>query len=309
MVICGDQRSAAGSDHAGLEVEDRLLQHRLIELEADFLDVAGLLLAEQIAGAADIEVVRGQLEARAQRFQRLQHLQPPLGLRGDLLLRRQREQRIGPQFRAPHPAAQLIELRQPEHVGAVHDQRVGGRDIEPGLDDRGREQDVVFAVVERRHDVFDHGRRHLAVGDRDLHLRHVLVEEILDAGEVLDPRHHVERLPAAIAFAQQRLADHQGIVRRHEGAHREAIDRGRGDDREIAHAGQRQLQRARDRRGAQRQHMHLRTQLLQPFLVADAKVLLLVDDQKAEIPELDRLAEQRMGADHDIDIAVGQAPS
>ena len=128
MVICGDQRSAAGSDHAGLEVEDRLLQHRLIELEADFLDVAGLFLAEQIAGAADIEVVRGELEARAQRFQRLQHLQPPLGLGGDLLLRRQREQRIGPQLRAPDPAAQLIELRQPEHVGAVHDQRVGGRE-------------------------------------------------------------------------------------------------------------------------------------------------------------------------------------
>ena len=43
--------------------------------------------------------------------------------------------------------------------------------------------------------------------DRDLHLRHVLVEEVLaSAGEVLDPRHHVERLSAAIAFAQQRLA-------------------------------------------------------------------------------------------------------
>ena len=309
MVICGDQRSAAGSDHAGLEVEDRLLQHRLIELEADLLDVAGLFLAEQIAGAADVEVVRGELEAGAQRFQRLQHLQPPLGLRGDLLLRRQREQRIGAQLRAPDPAAQLIELRQAEHVGAVHDQRVGGGDIEAGLDDRGREQDVVFAVVERRHDVLDHGRRHLAVRDRDLHLRHVLVEEILDAGEVLDPRHHVERLPAAIAFAQQRLADHQGIVRRHEGAHRQPIDRRRGDDREIAHAGQRQLQRARDRRRAQRQHMHLRPQLLQPLLVADAEMLLLVDDQQAEIPELDRLAEQRMGADDDVDIAVGQAPS
>ena len=145
------------------------------------------------------------------------------------------------------------------------------------------------------------------MGDRDLHLRHVLVEKILDAGEILDPRHHVERLSAAIALAQQRLADHQGIVRRDEGAHREPIDRRRGDDREIAHAGQRQLQRARDRRRAQRQHMHLGAQLLQPLLVADAEMLLLVDDQQAEIPELDRLAEQRMGADHDIDRAVGKA--
>ena len=104
--------------------------------------------------------------------------------------------------------------------------------------------------------------------DRDLHLRHVLVEEILHLGEIVDARHHIERLAAAIALAQQRLADHQRIVRRDEGADREAIDRRRGDDREIAHAGQRQLQRARDRRRAQRQHMHLGAQLLQPLLVA-----------------------------------------
>ncbi len=137
--------------------------------------------------------------------------------------------------------------------------------------------------------------------DRDLHLRHILVEKILDAREIFDPRHHVEGLSAAVAFAQQRLADHQGIVRRDEGADREPIDRRRGDDRELAHPRERQLQRARDRRGAQGEHVHLGAQLFQPLLVADAEMLLLVDDQKAEVPELDRLAEQRMGADHDID--------
>ena len=156
MVICGDQRSATGAAMPAFRLMHRLLQHLLIELEADLLDVAGLLLAEQIAGAADVEIVRGELEARAERVERLQHLQPPLGLRRDLALLRQREQRIGAQLRAPDPPAQLIELRQPEHVGAVHDQRVGGRDVEAGFDDRGREQHVVLAVVERRHDVFEH---------------------------------------------------------------------------------------------------------------------------------------------------------
>ena len=143
----------------------------------------------------------------------------------------------------------------------MDDQRIGVGNIEAGLDDGGRQQDVVFAVVEGRDDVLDHGRRHLAVRDRDLHLRYVLVEEILDPREILDSRHHVKRLPAAIALAQQRLADHQRIVRRHEGADGEAIDRRRGDDREVAHPSQRQLQRARDRRRTQRQHMHLGAQL------------------------------------------------
>ena len=304
-VICGDQRSATGVVRPGLEVGDRLLQHRLVELEADLLDVAGLLFAEQIAGAADVEVVRGELEAGAEVLQRLQHLQPPLRLRRDLALRRQREQRIGAQFRAPHAAAQLIELRQAEHIGAMHDQRVGVRNVEAGFDDRGRQQDVVLAVVERRHDVFDHRRRHLAVRDRDLHLRHMLVEEILCLGEIVDARADIERLAAAIALAQQRLAHHQRIEGRDERAHRQPIHRRRSDDRQFAHAGQRQLQRARDRRGAQRQHMHLGAQLLQPLLVRNAEMLLLVDDQQAEIPELDRLAEQRMGADDDVDRAVG----
>ena len=54
----------------GPQVGDRLLQHLLVELEADFADMAGLLVAQQIAGAADVEVVAGELEAGAQRVQR-----------------------------------------------------------------------------------------------------------------------------------------------------------------------------------------------------------------------------------------------
>ena len=36
-------------------------------------------------------------------------------------------------------------------------------------------------------------------------------------------------------------------------------------------------------------------------------MLLLVDDQQAEVLEGDALAEQRMGADHDVGAAVGDA--
>ena len=46
---------------------------------------------------------------------------------------------------------------------------------------------------------------------------------------------------------------------------------------------------------------------LQPLLVGDAEALLLVDDDEAEPLELDRLGEQRMRADDDVDRAVGQA--
>ncbi len=140
----------------------------------------------------------------------------------------------------------------------------------------------------------------------DLQFGHRAVQELLHLGQVGNARHDIKALAAAIALAQQRLADHQRIEGRDEGAHRHAVDRRRGDQRQFAHAGQGQLQRARDRRRRQRQHMHVALQLLQPFLVLDAEMLLLVDDQQAEILERDRAAEQRMGADDDIDRAVGQ---
>ncbi len=165
----------------------------------------------------------------------------------------------------------------------------------------------IFAVVERAHHVFEHRRRHLAVGDRDAHLRHVLVEERFGLGEILDARTDVKRLPAAIALAQQRFAHHDRIERRDEGADRKAIDRRGGDDRHVAHAGERELQRARDRRRGQRQHVDLGAHLLELFLVRDAEMLLLVDDDEAEVLELDGLAKERVGADDDVDGAFGKA--
>ena len=49
----------------GLQGGHGLLQHLLVEFVADLLDVAGLLVAKQVARAADVQVVRGELEARA----------------------------------------------------------------------------------------------------------------------------------------------------------------------------------------------------------------------------------------------------
>src|SRR5579863_630990 len=77
-IVLGDEDRSADGDlrrpfvgdrcaDAGLERHHRLFQHLLIELVADFLDVAGLLVSKQVAGAADVEIVRGKLEAGAER--------------------------------------------------------------------------------------------------------------------------------------------------------------------------------------------------------------------------------------------------
>ena len=111
-----------------------------------------------------------------ERVQRLHDFEPALRGRRQLLLLRQGQIGIGAQLAAPDAAAQLIELRQPEHVGAVHDHRVGRRDVEPGFDDVGRQQQVEGALVERGHHVFELGRRHAAMRHRDLDLGHDLAQ-------------------------------------------------------------------------------------------------------------------------------------
>ena len=107
-------------------------------------------------------------------------------------------------------------------------------------------------------------------------------------------------------LAHQRLAQHDRVGRHDEGAHRQPVDGRGGDDREVLHPAQRHVQRARDRRRGHGQHVHLGAQLLQLLLVGDAEMLLLVDHDEAQILELHAFAEQRVGADDDVDLAVRQ---
>jgi hypothetical protein len=80
-VICGlsASRSRFEAHLAGLGGENRVLEHRLVEFEADLADVPGLLVAEQVAGAADVEVVAGELEPGAEAVEIAEHLEALLG--------------------------------------------------------------------------------------------------------------------------------------------------------------------------------------------------------------------------------------
>ena len=84
--------------------------------------MAGLLVAEQIAGAANVEIVAGELEAGAEAVELCEHLQPLLRRFGDLRFGRRGQIGIGAGLRPPDAAAQLVELRQAEAVGAVDDE-------------------------------------------------------------------------------------------------------------------------------------------------------------------------------------------
>src|SRR5690606_25785056 len=91
-------------DAARLRLRDRILEHLLVELDTDLLDVAGLLVAEQIACPANVQVVTGESETGAERVQRLHDVQPLLRRLRRHLARRQREIGISPHLAPTDPS-------------------------------------------------------------------------------------------------------------------------------------------------------------------------------------------------------------
>src|SRR3546814_1539264 len=83
--------------------------------------MAGLLITQQIACAANVEIVAGKLEARAERIQARKHLQALFGGFGDGPVGRRRQIGISARLCPAHAAAKLIELceRTEEHTSEL----------------------------------------------------------------------------------------------------------------------------------------------------------------------------------------------
>ena len=290
-----------------LERGHRRPEHVGVELEADLLHLARLRFAQHLAGAADLEVVHREEEAGAQVLHHLDRLEPLLRLRGQRFLGRRQQVRIGLVVRAADAPAQLVQLREPEAVGALDDDGVRRRHVDPGLDDRRADEEVDALRVELAHHVLEVALAHLPVRDRDPRLGHQLREPLGRRADGVDVVVQEVDLAAALQLAQHRLADDAARVCGHERLDREPpLRRGR-DHREVADPLERHRERARDRRRRQRQHVDLGAQPLQLLLLAHAEPVLLVDDDEAEVPELDVRLDQLVRADHEVDRAGREA--
>ena len=291
----------------GLERAHGLAEHLVVELEADLHHVAALVLAEHLAGAADLEVVHREVEARAQLLHLLDRVEPLRRLLGQALGVGHHEVGIGLVVRTADAAAQLVQLRQAELVGAAHHDGVGCRHVDAGLDDGRAQQEVVALGHEVAHHALEFALGHLAVGHGDARLGQDLLELLAPVLDGLDLVVQEVDLAAALELAQHRLADHAGALVANEGLDRQPALRRGGDHAEVAQALERHAQRAGDRRGGEREHVDLGAQRLHGLFMAHAEAVLLVDDQQPEVLELDRFREQLVGADHDVDGALGQA--
>jgi hypothetical protein len=110
-----------------------------------------------------------------------------------------------------------------------------------------------------------------------------------------------EDLPAAAELSNDRVADDAFVELRHVGPDREPVDRRRLDDGEIANARERHVERARDRRRRERQHVDRGAEGADALLVLHAEAMLLVDDEEPQIAELHVLLDHPMRTDDDVD--------
>ena len=283
----------------------RTIEHLPVEIETDLLDLAGLAFAEQFTGAADLEVVGGQGESRAQIVQRGECVEALLGVRRHRFARRRQQVGIGAMVRTAHAPAQLMQLGETEGVGAVDDDGVRAGHVDPRFHDRRAQQNIEAPVIEVEHHRLQLALVHLTVGDADAGLRQKRRQITGDALDVLDLVVEIVDLSAAAHLAAGGLLDQGAVVAGHEGLDRQPRFRRGGDDRQVAQARQAHVERPRDRGRGEREQIDLGAQCLDALLVAHAEAVLLVDDQQAEPLEADVFLQQPMGADDDVQTAVG----
>src|SRR6202040_525547 len=104
--------------------------------------LAVLLVAEQVAGAAMLEVGHRQFETAAALGldQLTQSVDSPLGVAGDDVLAGNQQVRGRLLARASDASAQLVKLRKTKMGGAIDDHRVGVGNAEARFDNRAADQ-------------------------------------------------------------------------------------------------------------------------------------------------------------------------
>ena len=267
----------------------------------------GLLAAEQVARAADLQVLHGHLHPGPQIGVGGDGAQALQGRLGQRLVRGVEEVGVGPLPAASHAPAQLVELGQAHAVGAVDDEGVGVGHVQPGLHDRGAHEDVGLLAPEGVDDGLQLVLVHLPVGGGHARLGDQLGQARGGGVDVLDPVVDEEHLPLAQQLAADRGGDLLGLVGAHVGEDRVAVlGRGRQGGH-LAQAGDRHLQGPRDRGGGHRQDVHVGAQRLEGLLVLHPETLLLVDNDQAEVLEPHLAGDEAVGADDDVDAPLLQA--
>ena len=189
-------------------------------------------------------------------------------------------------------------------ISIQHDHGVDVRDIHAGLDDRGRNQHIVFPIGKVHDDIFQLVLPHLAMSHSHRCLRN---QPLYFAGDPIDGIHPVVQhidLTSTRQLLFDGLPDHKIIHFHNVCLHRISVFRRFFNSTHIFDPGKRHMQSSRDRRCRKSQHIYILFQLFYFFFMLDAKPLFLVDDQKSQILELYIRRKQPVSSDQQIDAPI-----
>ena len=209
-------------------------------------------------------------------------------------------------FEATDAAADLVELGESEAVGAFDDEGVAVGDVDAGFDDGGADEDVVFAGDELGHDFFEGEGGHLSMTDGDAELGVLFAEFVCDGFDGLDAVVEVEDLSATVDFGLDGVFNGVGVVALDDGFDGSTVGGGCFDDAHGACAGEGEVEGAWDGGGAEGKDIDGGAEFFEAFFVFDAEALFFVDDEEAEVFEVDVLAEESVGTDDAVDATGGE---
>ena len=213
---------------AFFEVAHGLFEHFGVEGEADLHHFAALAFAEDFAGAADFEVLHGEGETGTQIVGGGDGIEPFFGIFGDVFGGEQIS--VGLVVAAADAAAQLVQLRQAEFVGAVDDDGVGVGDVDTGFDDGGTQQDVETLLQKVAHHLLELAFAQLAVCHADAGFGQQFGQSLVHVFDGFDFVVQEKYLAAALEFAQHGFADAGFAEGFDEGFDGEAAAGGGGDE-------------------------------------------------------------------------------
>src|SRR5580658_1000381 len=289
------------------EILDGGLKHGGVELKADGLNVAALLAAEHVACAAEFEIESGDFEAGAEIRKFLERGKTAARDFRKLMLLRDEQIGVSAAVGAADAATQLVEFAEAVALSAIDDDGVGEGNVEAVFNDGGGDKHVKLMAHEGEHDFLKLVLAHLAVSGGDARAGDELLDARSDFVDGFDAIVDEEDLTAALQFNFNGGADDFFVVFGDDGLNGHAVFGRSFDDAHVAQTDERHVERARNGRGTHGENVDFFAELLEALLVAHAEALLFIDDEQAEILELDVFREQAMGADEDIDAAAGDA--
>ena len=142
---------------------------------------------------------------------------------------------------------------------------------------------------------------HLPVGEFHGNLRDQLLDMRSDLRNILHPVVDIIYLAVSCTFPLDRFPHHLVIIFHHIGLDRHTVIRRFFKDAHIPDPDKAHMECPRNRRCRQRQHIYVLLKLLDLLLMLNAEPLLLIDDQKAQILELDVIPKHPVSPDHNID--------